>query len=151
MIRDFFKLLFLLALAYAGWQFYSTGKLTNPFSGEGSAYSSSKNREISNGERVELQSSAMKGGVTLYYFTASWSAPCKLFGPDLTQYVSAHPGVGLRKIDIKSYDSPVAKQHGIRSVPQVWVANSSGQIVARVLEPKVGAVDAAVKPLLPRR
>ncbi len=150
MIRDFFKLLFFLALAYAGYQLYSTGRVSNPFGGGSSAFSSSRTRDISSGEQVDLAKHAMKNGVTLYYFTLRSNIACKMLDPQIAQYVADTPGAGLRKIEIGALDSPVAKQHGIKSVPQVWVARPQGPVSVKLVSPGIGAIDAAVKPILPR-
>ena len=147
MIKDFFKLLFLLALAYAGWQLYSTGRLSNPFSVRGSAFASAKSREISSGQRVDIAAHTAKQGATLFYFTSRWSPPCKAFAPQIAQYVGDKDGVSLRRIDIGSNDSPVAKQYGIKSLPQVWVSDPKGRIVAKITTPDIGAVDRAASSL----
>jgi len=153
MIKDFFKLIFLLALAYAGYQLFTTGSIQNPFgdSGGPSAFSSARSREISGGERVDLAANAMKGGVTLYYFTAKWCAPCKAFGPQLHQYASSKQGVAIRRIDIGKFGSPVTKQYQIQSVPQVWIADSNGRIVTKVAGPNLRTIEKSVAPLLPRK
>ena len=150
MIKDFIKLLFLIAIVYAGWQLFSTGRISNPFSGKASAFSSAKSREISTGERVELAAHTAKEGVTLFYFTSRWSRPCRAFAPQLGQYAASKNGVSLRRIDVGSSSSPtpVAIQYGIKAVPQVWVSDSRGRIAARVTQPSIQAVDQAVKPLL---
>jgi thioredoxin-like negative regulator of GroEL len=41
-----------------------------------------------------------------------------------------HPGVKLRKVDIVAWDSEVARQHGIRSLPTLWLYED-GELTAK--------------------
>ena len=46
---------------------------------------------------------------------------------------SADPQISLRKIDIVNWNTAVAKQYNIRSIPQVNVYNRGGNLVGTVV------------------
>ncbi|MBL8898833.1 MAG: hypothetical protein JNM84_14435 [Planctomycetes bacterium] len=50
--------------------------------------------------------------------------------PQLEALVKERPFVRLRKIDVKSWDSPVARQHEIESLPQVWLYDGKERLTA---------------------
>lgn len=88
---------------------------------------------ISHGEEVNLETYAIPGAVTMFDFYADWCGPCKSMDPHLRQLANSKRDVYLRKIDIKSWNSDVAEQYSIRSIPSVWIVNPDGMLVARKL------------------
>ena len=57
-------------------------------------------------------------------------------GPRVEALVRRNPGTRLLIVDIDSWGSPVAKQHGIRSIPALWlfdgrqrVTTNTGQVL----------------------
>lgn len=44
-----------------------------------------------------------------------------MIGPQLEALATQHPNIKLRRIDVGSWSSPVARQHGIRRLPTVWL------------------------------
>ena len=57
----------------------------------------------------------------LAYFTASWCAPCKQFGPLLEKIVNAAAGrVRLARIDVEK-NPALAQQFRVQSVPMVYI------------------------------
>ena len=55
--------------------------------------------------------------------------------------MTAKQGVVLRKVDIKSWTSEAARQHGIQSIPQLWlydgtklVTSDSGRVMSWLSE-----------------
>ena len=42
-------------------------------------------------------------------------------GPQLEALANQHAAVKLRRVDIVSWSSAVAKQHAIRSLPTIWL------------------------------
>lgn len=67
--------------------------------------------------------------------------PCRQLSPRLEQMAQADPDIALRKMDIVNWNTAVAKQYNIHSIPQVNVYNRGGQLVGTV----VSANDEEVK------
>ena len=88
---------------------------------------------ISNGMAVDLASHAVPGAVTMFDFTAEWCGPCKKLSPHLVGLARRDPSVFLREIDIQTWNTPVAQQFELRSIPAVWIYDPSGRLVARGL------------------
>lgn len=78
-------------------------------------------RTVSKGEVVDLDEVLEDGRWTIVQFTAPWCPGCRQLEPWLEELVRARGTVRLRKIDIRDWDSPVARQHGIQSIPQLWL------------------------------
>ena len=53
-----------------------------------------------------------------------------MVGPQLEALVEHNPRAKLRRIDIGSWHSPVAKQYDIRRLPTVWLYED-GAVVSR--------------------
>lgn len=93
------------------------------------------------GESVLLEDHAVSGGVTVFDFYADWCGPCKALAPELEAYVQRTSGVFLRKINIKNWDSPVARDYGIRSIPSLRIYDQRG----REAYPSVRGMDEIIK------
>ena len=78
------------------------------------------------GQQVDLGTVVVKGKITIVDFYADWCGPCKVVGPELEKMAASDPDVILRKIDIVNWETPVVKQHGIDSVPNVRVYGKDG-------------------------
>jgi thiol-disulfide isomerase/thioredoxin len=88
---------------------------------------------ISHGAQVDIARHLVPGNVTVVDFYADWCGPCKQISPSLEQMASTDPEIALRKIDIVNWNTAVAKQYDIRSIPQVNVYNRGGRLVGTVL------------------
>ena len=66
---------------------------------------------------------------TLIEFYADWCDTCKVAGPELAKAVELADGVVLRRINIKSYKSPVARQHRIKKVPHLMLCDDRGKVL----------------------
>ena len=90
--------------------------------------------------------SAMLAGdrVTVIDFYADWCGPCKTMSSQLASLKKLYPDIVIRKVDIETWDSPVAKKHNIRSIPAVYVFNKKGQKVTGPTS-RISSVVAAVK------
>jgi thioredoxin 1 len=75
------------------------------------------------GQQVDLPSLLEEGKITIVDFYADWCGPCKRLSPHLEQLAKGDSEVVLLKIDMVDWESPVTKQFGIKSVPNVRVFN----------------------------
>jgi thiol-disulfide isomerase/thioredoxin len=87
---------------------------------------------ISHGAEVDIAKHLSAGNVTIVDFYADWCGPCRLITPVLEQMARTDPEIALRKIDIVNWTTPVAKQHGVQSIPRVSVYGRTGQLVGTV-------------------
>src|SRR5207244_2850290 len=77
---------------------------------------------VSNGgQEVDLPSLLAGGKITIVDFYAEWCGPCRHMSPQLEQLAKQNPDVVLLKIDIVNWNTPVTRQFGIRSIPDVRV------------------------------
>ena len=88
---------------------------------------------ITHGAQVDIAKHLALGNVTVVDFYADWCGPCKQLSPSLEQMASADPDIALRKIDIVNWNTAVAKQFNIHSIPQVNVYNRGGLLVGTVV------------------
>ena len=117
------------------------------------ALQAEKIRIISNGgQQVDLPSFLVEGRITIVDFYADWCGPCRQLSPRLEQLVRDNPDIVLLKIDIVNWGTPVVKQFGIQSVPNVRVYRGAHEQIGgaeydfnRVLE----HVKAAQVPMVP--
>jgi thioredoxin 1 len=87
-------------------------------------------RVISNkGANVELSSLLAEGKVTIVDFYADWCGPCRAVAPHLEKLAKDDPSISLLKIDIVNWETPVVKQFGIKSVPNIRVYGRNKQQV----------------------
>jgi len=90
-------------------------------------------RTISHGNPVSFKDHLEEGRYVIFDFYADWCGPCRRLGPMMEQLVTDFPGhVALKKIDIKTWGTPVAAQHGIRSIPHVVLYDPEGKKVGGV-------------------
>ena len=88
---------------------------------------------ISHGAQVDMTKHLALGNVTVVDFYADWCGPCRQLSPSLEQMAQTDPEIALRKIDIVNWNTAVAKQYNIHSIPQVNVYNRGGQLVGTVV------------------
>lgn len=87
-----------------------------------------KIRVISNGgEELNLLSLLSPDTITIVDFYAEWCGPCRQIAPRLEQLVKAESDVVLLKVDIVNWGTPVTRQFGIQTVPNVRVFGRTGK------------------------
>ncbi len=92
---------------------------------------------ISHGAQVDITKHLALGNVTIVDFYADWCGPCRQVSPSLEQMARTDPEIALRKIDIVNWNTAVAKQCNIHSIPQVNVYNRGGRLVGTVVGVRV--------------
>ena len=81
------------------------------------------------GKKVELRELAVPGKITIVDFYADWCGPCRAMAPELERIANEDPDIYLRKVDIVNWESEVAKQYDLHSIPNVRVFNRKGKQV----------------------
>jgi thiol-disulfide isomerase/thioredoxin len=97
------------------------------------------------GAAIDLPSLLPKGKVTVVDFYADWCGPCRAIAPQLEALAKGNPRVAVVKVDIVNWDTPVAKQFKLRSIPHMQVYDEDGRAVG-----KAGSSIAAVKETVAR-
>jgi thiol-disulfide isomerase/thioredoxin len=85
---------------------------------------------ISHGERVALNEHTVNGKLTLFDFYADWCGPCRALEPAVARLAESHPEqLAVRKVDISNWNTPVASQYGIRSIPHLKLYGPDGRLI----------------------
>jgi len=115
-----------IASAYSAHE--AVNRATTAVAGRGEAVA-----VISHGAQVDINQHLALGNVTVVDFYADWCGPCKRLSPSLEQMMRTDPEIALRKIDIVNWNTAVARQFNIHSIPQVNVYDRSGRLVGTVV------------------
>ena len=72
--------------------------------------------------------------MTVYDFYADWCGPCRDVDREMVKILAKHADVGLRKINVVDWKSPVARQYlrKVRALPYVIVHGRRGKHVASI-------------------
>jgi thiol-disulfide isomerase/thioredoxin len=85
---------------------------------------------ISRGEQVALTDHTVAGKLTLFDFYADWCGPCRALEPSVVRLAEGHPDrLAVRKVDISNWNTPVAAQYGIRSIPHLKLFGPDGGLI----------------------
>jgi thiol-disulfide isomerase/thioredoxin len=86
---------------------------------------------ISQGREVTLERHLVPGKLVVFDFYADWCAPCRVVTPRLERLAAQHPDrLALRKIDVIDWESPVARQHRVGSLPYLVLFGEDGRQLA---------------------
>jgi thiol-disulfide isomerase/thioredoxin len=92
---------------------------------------------VARGEEVALADHLVSGKYTLIDFYADWCPNCRRLNPILEEIAGRTPALAIRKINVLSWDSPVARQHKVTALPRLLLYDPRGELIAegeRVLE-----------------
>ncbi len=86
---------------------------------------------ISHGARVDITGSLAPGKLTVVDFYADWCGPCRSIAPKLDRLATANPDdLAIRKVDIINWDSAVAAQYRLQSIPHLKLFDRDGRLLA---------------------
>ena len=92
---------------------------------------------ISQGQAVELNDFLVPGKITLFDFTSEYCGPCRAYADPLLQLHRQRADLAVVKVDINrpeihkiDWDSPVARQYDLHSIPHFKVYGPDGKLLA---------------------
>ncbi len=91
---------------------------------------------IEGGKKINFKEHLAKDRITIFDFYADWCAPCKLYSPRLERLLLEMPGLALRKVDLVSWESELAKQltkaYKLPALPFTLIFDDKGKLVAKI-------------------
>lgn len=87
---------------------------------------------ITHGANVDITKHLVRGKVTVIDYYADWCGPCKFIAPFLQTLAKDDPDVVVRKVDIVSWNSEIARQRHIGSIPRIEVYDRAGKLIGTV-------------------
>jgi thiol-disulfide isomerase/thioredoxin len=92
---------------------------------------------ISQGQTIVLADHLVPGKTTIVDFTSKYCGPCQVYNEPLARLHAARADIAVVKVDINRPDvkridwqSPVAQQFGLRSIPHFKVYGPDGKLIA---------------------
>ncbi len=91
---------------------------------------------ISYGEEVNLADHVVAGKITIFDFYSEYCPPCLMISPKLEELAGRRDDIAVVKVDINrpgmrgiDWQSPVARQHSLRSIPHFIIYGTNGQVM----------------------
>jgi thiol-disulfide isomerase/thioredoxin len=86
---------------------------------------------ITHGREVDLADHLVPGKFVLFDFYADWCGPCRALEPRLLELAGRHSDrLALRKVDIINWESAVARQYSVGSIPYLVLYSPDGTRIA---------------------
>lgn len=86
---------------------------------------------ISQGREVDLEAHLVPGKLVLFDFYADWCMPCRIIEPHVDRLAESHvDSLAVRKVDVIDWESPVARQYRIQSIPHFVLYGPDGELLA---------------------
>lgn len=100
------------------------------------------------GERLDIKPLVVKGQTTIVDFHSPYCPPCVKLAPLLAQLTQKRADINVRKVNINrpevqgiDWNSPLAQQYSLRSVPYFVIFDGKGKLVAEGQEATRRIVD----------
>lgn len=110
---------------------------SSAFAGAGTHLKGEKPLRISQGAEVNLADFLVTGKITVFDFTSEYCPPCRRYAEVLLRLHQQRSDVAVVKVDINrvemhkiDWDSPVARQYGLRSIPHFKIYGPAGELRA---------------------
>jgi thiol-disulfide isomerase/thioredoxin len=94
-------------------------------------------REVSYGEPIELTDYLVPGQYVIFDFFSEYCGPCMQFAPLLEKLATERADIVLVSVNINrpevrgiDWESPVARQYNLRSIPHFKIYGPDGEMVA---------------------
>ncbi|MCX6931779.1 MAG: thioredoxin family protein [Verrucomicrobia bacterium] len=98
---------------------------------------SPKPLRVAFGQEINLADYLVPGKTTVFDFTSKYCPPCVAIAPDLEKLHAKRDDIVVVFVDINrpetkgiDWKSPVAQQHGMRSIPHFKIFGPDGKLVA---------------------
>lgn len=86
---------------------------------------------ITQGREVDLEAHLVPGKLVLFDFYADWCMPCRMLEPHVDRLAALHEdSLAVRKLDVIDWESPVARQYRISSLPHFMLYGPDGALIA---------------------
>ena len=88
------------------------------------------------GQTIDLSKLPVRGKITVVDFFSQYCPPCMRLGPLLEQLAQKRSDLAIKKVDIQrsevsgkiDWQSPLAQQLGLRSIPHFMIFNAKGKL-----------------------
>ncbi len=104
---------------------------------DGSHTKGAEPARISRGETIDLADYVVPGKTTIFDFSSEYCGPCRAYVGPLTSLHQKRADIAVVRVDINrpnvkgiDWDSPVAKQFGLHSIPCFKVYGPDGKLLA---------------------
>ncbi len=90
-----------------------------------------------------LEPLVVTGKVTVFDFHAAWCPPCRKVDEHLYPIAARRADLAIRKIDVESWDTPVAERwlRNVKELPWIVVYDRNGRRVGGIAGAKLDAID----------
>ena len=85
-------------------------------------------KHIQNKEEFD---SAIKEGLVLVDFFATWCGPCKMLSPVLEEVANENPNLSVLKIDVDEVGE-LAARYGIQAIPTLMLFKNGQRVETRI-------------------
>lgn len=126
-----------LLAAFTGCNRSHSGVIDMTGGGAGSSGPKGPVARIAHGQSVNIQDYAVAGKTTIFDFTSEYCPPCRAIAPYLHKLHAERADIVVVEVDINrpgvrgiDWQSPVARQYGMESIPHFKVFGPNGKLQA---------------------